>query len=827
MLDFKPGYYMQLHKLTYTSKVFVPVQVLEPTVISLISDVDIDVNTIAKNVGIKVTNLQNLVIGAQSIRLLGQLFNGIKYFKNQKEHFIKEKEGVRKIIPLKNKIPRIAKGQFVFYDHTLITQATKKLYELQTAKKSLEYLFKYINEFHKDLKTKHPSIKHEVMFILNPKDPSSLFHILKSLVIIQPNKLDKLYNGFDNYVLARVIDEKKSMTTPILMYDDKGRIRFLRGNTNYINTYFESNVEIKKNIVAPKETSATDKRQARIAGKNLDKILKNLQVTDRSTEENIKIALQKYKSTDSEDDVKLRVLKAVHHSIYGSDEVEDRFLNNPADLFSKLNDANIYRKEINIPNINKNRVVQPVDVIDFTEASALFRKEYEFKDTDKFKSNIHNNIADLFRTLSNKKDFPVDLLKIDHTYEDNNVDRTINYTATLQNRHPKPGPPYQVKLKVPALVNDKYFKLNGKTYIMANQLFLMPITKTTSDEVRLLTNYAPVTMAVVNLKYNVSEIADLLDFISIKYPTIIKEFKRDETDNIYRCEFVTGEIIDLKSVDERWISSTEAIVNTADSENWMYKDIESGVSINEYPLGIGENEFLYERVTDLVSKSFPLETFKSKPKAIPYIRVHIGGIKLPYILYLWQQIGLLHALVKVGADFTIGEFEDEDKKGDIVIKLQLNKNKNLFIYKTTERARLVSNGLLTLKKKAIDFDADTIDEPSVINIYLNQKYGSRTVGLLNRITENVIDTITHDLLEFGNMPTNLVDLSSSNMIHMLLNEKAANLADLRIHRSRQAEMIFNFVYKNLAQAHTEYENSARYGDENAKIFLVEDYKKTA
>jgi hypothetical protein len=333
-------------------------------------------------------------------------------------------------------------------------------------------------------------------------------------------------------------------------------------------------------------------------------------------------------------------------------------------------------------------------------------------------------------------------------------------------------------------------------------------------------------MASVNLKYNISEVADLLNYLIIKYPDIITESKRED-DKIYYCKFKTGELVDLKSFDTRWVSSTESVTRTSESENWIYKDIENDVTTNQYPFGVGENEFLYEKITDVVSRLQPLETFKSKPKAIPYIRIHIGGIKMPYILYLWQRIGLLHSLIKIGADFTIGEFEDEDKKGNVLMTISLGKNENLFIYKTTERARLVINGLLTLKKDAIKFRSDTLDDTTIINTYLNQKYGSRTVGLIDRITENIIDTITYDLLEFRNMPTNLVDLTSSDMLYMLLNEKAGNLADLTIHRSRQAEMIFNFVYKNLSQAHTEYENSARYGDEDAKIFLVEDYKKIA
>jgi len=78
-------------------------------------------------------------------------------------------------------------------------------------------------------------------------------------------------------------------------------------------------------------------------------------------------------------------------------------------------------------------------------------------------------------------------------------------------------------------------------------------------------------------------------------------------------------------------------------------------------------------------------------------------------------------------------------------------------------------------------------------------------------------------LKFYNLPTNLVDLSASKMIEMLLNDKAGNLADLTIHRSRQAEIVFNLIYKNILMAHNDYAARANFGDEKAKLFLVEDY----
>ncbi len=90
-----------------------------------------------------------------------------------------------------------------------------------------------------------------------------------------------------------------------------------------------------------------------------------------------------------------------------------------------------------------------------------------------------------------------------HEYDDNNLNRTINYQITLRNIAGGFSDPYTVNVKVPALVNDRYFKLNGKNYILSNQQFFIPITKTEPNEARLLTSYAMITMSVVNVKMNI------------------------------------------------------------------------------------------------------------------------------------------------------------------------------------------------------------------------------------------------------------------------------------------------------------------------------------
>ena len=72
---------------------------------------------------------------------------------------------------------------------------------------------------------------------------------------------------------------------------------------------------------------------------------------------------------------------------------------------------------------------------------------------------IHENIEKVFKTLENQT-HPIKVKKITHEYVDNDINRFIEYTITLQNLTGNKQQ-YEVKLDIPTVLNDKYFKLGG------------------------------------------------------------------------------------------------------------------------------------------------------------------------------------------------------------------------------------------------------------------------------------------------------------------------------------------------------------------------------
>ena len=116
-----------------------------------------------------------------------------------------------------------------------------------------------------------------------------------------------------------------------------------------------------------------------------------------------------------------------------------------------------------------------------------------------------------------------------------------------------------------------------------------------------------------------------------------------------------------------------------------------------------------------------------------------------------------------------------------------------------------------------------ISNPENIYNYIIQTYGSRSIILIRLISENFVDPITKELLQFENHPTNLVDLTSKIATDQLLNYKIDSLSDLKIYRARLSEIILNQIYKQIKLSHNYYRKQAMEGISDAKIFTDPDY----
>jgi len=236
---------------------------------------------------------------------------------------------------------------------------------------------------------------------------------------------------------------------------------------------------IVKNLQTSKLTADVDSKTTTVNVKlnqdELKRALKTYKITDPDIIANVQISLNNYinttKTKPTQDEAENLVLRAINYTVSGSDVVPEEYLHKPNLLFNRLKQIDYYKNSLDIPE--SDNIINPKDIIDLKYTTGQHRQKFEFE------TAIHENIAKLFNSLETVgTEYPIKVKKIESSVEDNNSDRYINYKITLQNMNGGKKEPYTVELKVPSPVNEKYFKLHGNSYIMSNQQFLRPVTKT-------------------------------------------------------------------------------------------------------------------------------------------------------------------------------------------------------------------------------------------------------------------------------------------------------------------------------------------------------------
>jgi hypothetical protein len=429
---------------------------------------------------------------------------------------------------LQNLPGKLPNNKYFIIDHTVTTQGVEHLRDTIGEKQSTIYLVQQLKNEFRNLKSQYP--KYENLVIFSISSPAGMYDIMSKFYMT--SKFESL-NFFDNYSLV-AINAGTDATTfiPILHYDQKGNVEVLRTNLSKINKAIglatpsdvqiiddkekpllktaedypiltdrinaltgQSSAEIDINDDYDKLDSLTTnitndtivdsvkkdlesemyKVQTEIDSARLSKVLKNYKIQDENVANNIKIVVNDYIDRFKDQEIKKSdlenvVLKSIHYSLFGTDKVSDMYKANPNQLISKLEESETFTKHITYSEpIHHIGLVSPEDINQLTKVTGPVRHRFEFNE------NIHDNIKLLFKSLEQKPNFPVKVQKFNYEYIDDNLNRFIEYTVTLKNIAGGKSEPYDVKVRIPALVNDKYFKLNGQEYIIASQAFLHPL----------------------------------------------------------------------------------------------------------------------------------------------------------------------------------------------------------------------------------------------------------------------------------------------------------------------------------------------------------------
>ena len=318
-------------------------------------------------------------------------------------------------------------------------------------------------------------------------------------------------------------------------------------------------------------------------------------------------------------------------------------------------------------------------------------------------------------------------------------------------------------------------------------------------------------MAVKNMKFNTSQIDEIVGYIETRYPELIKNISKDR-DKLESVEFKDGTIIQpreevpFQRFDKKIVRNGRKFVIEKRDE--------------KTDLTIGKNEFLFEELLKQIQSINPEDKLTTSKRSIPYVQANIVSRKIPLVYFLWQQQGLIEAMVNMGVDFEISN--EATKPGTKHITMKLDGDGFLFIYPENRRQELVFNGLMQLPKQ-ITIGPDDLSNRHALDNFINDKFGSKTTSTFDIAIEKMIDPTTAKLLEFNEYPDNYIDVLTQPLLEKLLNDEPDHPADLKNLRVRQAEILSSTIYDQLSIAHNTFVEKVNTGNEDAKIRMDENY----
>ena len=802
------------------------IRVDRPTIFMTIPDPSTPFELSLNTLGIQMSNCDGIISPGNIISVGTKKINGKSRVLDLKKTMLSLKHGrkfkILSVIPTLDQDSKKS-NNFYLYDMTIFVQLYKKLLDVYSEKIASEQLLSAINFEYEKLKRINPSISNDLLFVVNNED-GGIFQFLHNFKrYFPPDELEK-YNIFDNVALIsnsngkvltimnkiklknnfltvnanKISDLFDTETTPIIDKDGSSKTEDITVPTTP-EPFLPSLTAILKEKAFRSESKTNILDTSSVDSKELSTIMRKYEIKDPDTIANIKAALDKYVSEKKEklskDEAELVVLKAINYTIHGKDEIDEEYLAKPEKLFRKLIQQTTYKVPLVFPKNMGEGIHNLDEIIDIKNTTGAWRQKHEFENT------IHKNVEKLFSSLEDVGTRPIKVKSIEHVIEDNNSDRLLKYKITLQNVTGGSKKPYVVELNVPSPVNDRYFKLGNNFYVMPVQQFLKPVTKTSKDVVRIISNYSTINVGIKNLKFNPADTDDILEYINIRYPKLIKSL----TDDL--CEFTDGSIIYL-------------------SGNNVYKSKKLSVHLNdEYKLVDQDDkeilqqhksEFLYTLILNKIAEINPEDKLTKTKKTIPFVYVYLGGITIPLIIYLWQFKGLMSALNDLGITYHLTKEVDP---ADIYV--EGTDGEFLVLTPKTDREKFIANGIIAARFKA---KVKNFDDPAEIHPIISQTYGSGSVYQMRLQTQNCIDPVTKEILAFENLPLNLPNLISTDCLDLLLNKKQTSLADLRNYRARISEVLLNIMYKQIKMAHNRYVSKVdEFGDEEAQIMLDPDY----
>lgn len=429
----------------------------------------------------------------------------------------------------------------VFVDLSLVSDVAHQLIKSVGKVKTLDAFFKYVEDVVKGINTYQNISEYPTIVVFDNSgnslnDIQTLAYYFKSKAFEFPykiaNKLGFVY--FKDLGYFPILTETEVLRQNVLRLIKYAETLKKSALEDSVDNPLVQEKEAKDRVVVPRE----------IIKKILDDVYKR-KVNNEYYEMTYTIVSNYVKSNpalevnwNSPEQVKRIIEEALK---YSNKMLESNSKKSLPELIKMTAEHQIYYKEV--PEEYLENQIKPIGIS--TAKVTKLKKILDPKRTKyEFDINLDKTIEELIKSLDDPK-FGLKVYAIDKKVIDDSANRIIEYSIKLK---PKSGRAYRVVLRIPALVHDMYFKINGEYYVINNQLMQKPIIKKSDNAVQLKTNYSVITYDIHSSSLMNQSYEDMVQ----KFLNDMKSSKRLKNAEV--IDHTTEELLKAYGVDPNTIS---------------------------------------------------------------------------------------------------------------------------------------------------------------------------------------------------------------------------------------------------------------------------------
>lgn len=433
--------------------------------------------------------------------------------------------------------------------------------------------------------------------------------------------------------------------------------------------------------------------------------------------------------------------------------------------------------------------------------------------------DLDRDIIKILNSFSSKT-YPIAIRNVEVEDTSTSEDSVETYTVQCEDSN---GQRFTLKFDIPKFKSNRFMKLRGNEKVLSGQLLLLPVIKTDMDTVQVVSNYNKIFIrrfgSTTGKSFVVADrIIKTLDKFKING---IKIVNGDNSKICAKFELPV-DYIDLATEYTRIETKDFVVYFNQEEIRSLYKiDETKGIP---FAYDKNSNTVIYYNDTNVFSVKL-LEMLKAVPgfsdnydktsvsTKYTYSKASILNAKLPLIVVLGYNIGLLEVLKKANIKYEIGEKRPSiDKNKEDVIKF----SDGYLSYELNYASSMLLNGLKECD--TADYSISEINSKPMWLDFLDSLASRIVSDGLDSFYDLMIDPITAEVCRRYKLPDNYVDilLYANNL---LADNKYNRHTDLTGNRYRTNEIVAGYVYKALCNSYQDYTMQLKRGRKDVAMTM--------